>query len=230
VSVDTSGTRTGDAASVKPRLTPDGRFVAFESDAGDLVAVDGNGMRDVFVRDLVGGTTVLVSHTLAGPGGGAATSYLGSISADGRFVGFDTTSADIVAGDGNGAADVFLADLQGNPTRLVSVNRLGTGPGNGASSSPVVSPDGRWVVFRSDASDLVPRDTNGTSDLFVRDMLTGTTRLVSSTTNGKDSGNAYSSEPVLAADGKTLVFSSDATNLVPGDHNFAGDVFVRSIR
>jgi Tol biopolymer transport system component len=115
-------------------------------------------------------------------------------------------------------------------TTLVSVNRAGTGSGNGFSTSPVLSATGRFVAFVSTASDLVANDTNGAPDVFVRDLKTGTTTLVSVNRAGTDSGNGASFgsyAPLLSADGRVVAFQSAASDLVANDTNGAGDVFAR---
>ena len=121
------------------------------------------------------GTTTLVSINRFGTGSGNSLSGVPAvpvISADGRFVAFNSAASDLVANDTNGTDDVFVRDLQLGTTTLVSINRFGTGSGNGPSGGPgggpVISADGRFVAFRSFASDLVPNDTNGTTDVFVR--------------------------------------------------------------
>ena len=116
-----------------------------------------------------------------------------AISADGRFVAFNSEASDLVANDTNGTSDVFVRDLQLGTTTLVSVNRFGTGSGNSSSGASVISADGRFVAFASDASDLVANDINGaTNDVFVRDLQLGTTTLVSINRFGTGSGNSSS--------------------------------------
>jgi hypothetical protein len=122
-----------------------------------------------------------------------------------------------------------VKDLQTGATNLVSVNLTGT-PGNGSSTLPQISFDGRYVVFASTASDLVPNDNNHLSDIFVRDRLLGTTLLVTLNRAGTASGDGASSQPVLGADGRTVVFQSSADDLVEGDFNGTRDVFVLRIR
>src|SRR2546430_5386307 len=114
---------------------------------------------------------------------------------------------------------MFLKDLQTGLSSLISLNRFGTGAGNGDSSSPLLSWDGRYVVFSSKASDLVDNDTNQTSDIFVRDRVLGTTLLVSLSVDGNRAGNGPSFNPVLAADGRTVLFQSFASDLIAGDYN-----------
>lgn len=230
VSVDPTGTHAGNGDCDNPRITPDGAHVTFESTSSDLVTGDQNGAQDVFVRDVAAGTTTLVSRNKAGTGSAAGSSGTDGLSDDGRFVAFETDAADVVDGDTNAATDIFLRDLQTGVTKLVSVNAAGTGPGDGPSDGAIVSGDGRYVVFASQATNLVAADTNGQSDLFVRDMKTGVTSLISSNASGKATANAAAGSPVLAANNRTLVFTSDASDLVAKDTDGAFDVFVRPIR
>jgi Tol biopolymer transport system component len=171
-----------------------------------------------------GGTTERVS---LGPGGVQGNSISGSpaISAGGRFVAFDSHATNLVPGDTNDFGDIFVRDRQTGTTQRVSVGRNGA-QGNDHSLVSVISADGRFVFFTSDASNLVPGDTNGTSDVFVRDRRTRTTERVSVGPGGAQ-GNGDSALPALSADGRFVAFGSSATNLVPGDTNRTTDVFVR---
>ena len=210
--------------------------MAFLSGASDLEANDTNGQQDVFVRDLQTGTTVLASINRAGTNGGNGRTGTPLLSANGRFVAFASLSSDLVVNDTNGTWDIFMRDLQIGTTTLVSVNRAGTHSGNGRSGNvPVgtdfaLSPDGRFVAFFSAASDLVATDTNGVDDVFVRDLQTGTTALVSVNRAGTNSGNGVSFDPVLSTDGRFVAFSSSATDLVATDTNGQNDVFVRDLQ
>jgi hypothetical protein len=226
VSVASDGTQAN-AGSFNPSISADGRYVAFESNGSNLVAGDTHGLRNVFVRDTVAGTTTLVSVTFgATPGPADADSRDPSISADGRLVAFSSGASDLVVGDNNNASDIFLRDTVSGTTQIVSVSLTGSGvPGNDGSFNPAISADGRHVAFDSDASDLVPNDTNLT-DVFVRDMHTGATKLVSVASNGAQ-GNDFSYRPAISADGRYVAFSSAASNLVDGDENIARDIFVR---
>src|SRR4029077_9332598 len=129
------------------------------------------------------GTTRMVSINQAGTGAGNGYSDYWQVTPDGRYVAFDSRSSDLVSGDSNGVKDVFVRDLVNNTTTLVSVNSSGTGPGNDMSQYPVISDDGRYVAFESNASNLGPVDSNNTVDVYVRDLVAGTTRVVSATSN-----------------------------------------------
>ncbi len=185
VSVNQSGTGSGNGDSniTDVCVSADGRFVAFASNAPDLVPVDANGTWDVFVRDLQTGTTTLVSVNATGTGSGNEQSGVtGSlsiptyaISGDGRFVSFSSEASDLAANDTNGLEDIFVRDLQAGTTSLVTISAAGTASGNGASIFSSITLDGSTVSFRSNANDLVANDTNGTTDVFVRRLNTGST-------------------------------------------------------
>jgi hypothetical protein len=147
-----------------------------------------------------------------------------SISADGRYVAFDSEATNLVSGDTNGTGDIFVYDTVANTTRRVSVASDGT-QGNSNSSSSSISADGRYVTFYSNASNLVSGDINNAPDIFVYDTVTNTTRRVSVDSNGTQ-GNAYSYFPSISADGSYVAFYSNANNLVSGDTNGYGDIFV----
>ncbi len=222
VSVDSSGIQ-GNGHSDWASISADGRFVAFESDATNLVSGDTNGWVDVFVHDRQTGATTRVSVDSSG-GQGNDTSYLPSISADGRFVAFGSLARNLVPGDTNGYTDVFVHDRQIGTTTLVSVDSSG-GQGNDTSYDPSISADGRLVAFASYATNLVPGDTNRRLDVFVHDQKSGTTTQVSVDSSGGQ-GNNHSYVPSISADGRFVAFDSYATNLVPGDTNSKLDVFV----
>jgi Tol biopolymer transport system component len=222
VSVASDDTQ-GDRESSQPGLSADGRYTAFYSWATNLVDGDNNGTADVFVRDRQTGETRRVSVASDGTEGNGV-SYQPSLSADGRYVAFRSEASNLVAGDTNQTWDVFVHDRQTGETQRVSVASDGT-QGNGISYQPSLSADGRYVAFHSDASNLVAGDTNGTADVFVHDRHTGETRRVS-VASDTTPGNDYSYEPSLSADGRHVVFSSFATNLVAGDTNARVDVFV----
>src|SRR5438093_412858 len=229
VSVASDGTTEGNDASLGSALSADGRFVAFDSAATDLVAGDTNGVSDVFVHDRQTGTTERVSITSDGTQGNGKSGLLSfafppALSADGRFVAFVSFATNLVAGDTNGATDVFVHDRQTGTTERVSVASDGT-QGNAASAGAALSADGRFVAFHSTATNLVAGDTNGKTDVFVHDRQTGITERVSVASDGTQGNNA-SSYPALSADGRFVAFDSDATDLVAGDTNGTNDVFV----
>jgi Tol biopolymer transport system component len=154
-------------------VSADGSRVAFASDADNLVANDTNGWRDVFVHDLSSGTNLLVSADASNQTSGIGFSSEPAISADGGWVAFSSSASNLVSGDANNAQDVFIRDLTAQRTELVSINKTGAGPGNAASYTPAVSATGRYVLFRSKATDLATGSYSGTN-LFLRDRQLGT--------------------------------------------------------
>ncbi|MEG4086499.1 calcium-binding protein [Microcoleus sp. POL10_C6] len=228
VSVDSAGNQANQNPSVTsdPSISSDGRFVAFESPASNLVPGDTNASTDVFVRDTLANTTTSVSVDSAGNQGNGF-SFSSSVSADGRFVAFESGATNLVPGDTNNANDIFVRDLLTNTTTNVSVDSAGN-QGNSRSASPSISADGRFVAFFSYATNLVPGDTNNSGDIFVRDLLMNTTTRVSVDSAGNQ-GNKYSGEPSISANGRFVAFRSEATNLVPGDTNNNTDIFVRDL-
>jgi len=223
VSVDSAGNQ-GNSNSDRPFISPDGRFVVFQSRASNIVPGDTNSSRDVFVRDRLTNTTTRVSVDSAGNQGNS-NAGIPSISPDGRFVVFDSLASNIVPGDTNNTDDIFVRDTLTNTTTRVSLDSAGN-QGNSNSYSPSLSDDGRFVAFFSDASNLVPGDTNISRDIFVRDTLTNTTTRVSLDSAGNQ-GNRDSRINSISPDGRFLAFYSDASNLVPGDTNNSRDIFVR---
>lgn len=276
VSVSSNGVE-GDAQSLNPSISTDGRYVVFDSEAGNLVAGDYNGIGDTFVRDRQLGTTTRITG-----GGGGGTPM---ISADGRFVAFASADSNLVPGDTNWAIDIFVYELANGQTERVSVDsegqeanggslepflssdgtyvafishatNLSPWPGNGwpqvflhdrqtgvtemvslntsgepslgLHHYPTVSADGRYIAFASLAGDLVPNDTNGDHDIFVRDRQTGVTERLSMTWDGQEA-NEDNTLPVIAANGRYVVFYSEANNLIPNDTNSRTDIFVRDL-
>ncbi|GII00184.1 TolB family protein [Planobispora takensis] len=290
VSVATNGTQ-GNGISANPAISPDGRYVVFESEASSLVNGDTNGVRDVFLHDRDLGLTTRVSladddaqangastgpsvtragtavkiafqsaasnlvsgdtagatdvfvRTLSGGTVRASVSSSGAqgdnfsvnpvISADGRFVAFESRAANLEGGDTNGRDDVFRHDLTRRTTVNV-VSGLSNVPGNGSSRGPSISADGRFVAFRSNATNLVfGGDANGgTQDVFVADLnqAEGFQNTLASVTSTGAASDDLSDEAALSADGRTVAFASEAGNLVPGDGNLVNDVFLRVLR
>jgi len=220
VSVASDGTQ-GNARNWGPAVSADGRYVAFTSEASNLVAGDTNGAADAFVHDRQTGQTERVSVASSGAQGNAG-SYAGAVSADGRYVAFGSEATNLMGGDTNASEDAFVHDRQTGQTERVSVSSSGA-QGNGFSYHPAISVEGRYVAFASGATDLVPGDTNGEFDVFLRDRVSGLTQRVSVAsdgTQGADSSNA----PTISADGRYVVFSSYA-NLVAGPY-YGQQIFV----
>jgi Tol biopolymer transport system component len=175
------------------------------------------------VRDLQANTTERVSE-YTGHYEGEGDSLRPSISADGRYVAFDSDDWNLVWGDTNDDFDVFVNDRATTVTTRISIDDNGT-QSSGAGYRPSISADGRYVAFYSEASNLVPGDTNGATDVFVHDQRSGATKRVSVGSTGAEA-NGDSIRPALSANGRLAVFESDATNLVPGDTNGFTDVFL----
>jgi Tol biopolymer transport system component len=216
--------------SFAPVISGDGTQVAFASLATDIVSGDTNGHADVFERNLVTNTTTRVSVANNGAQLTTGNSGLPSISEDGRYVAFSSDASDVVAGDTNSARDVFVRDTVGGTTQRVSVSSSGA-QATGTSDSPSISGDGRFVVFQSNAPDLVSTDTNGLQDIFVRDRTSNVTQIVS-TTMFLDAANGPSQTPAISRDGRTVAFATTANNLDPKatDGNGASDVYTRATR
>lgn len=239
VSVRDPGLRASASAggySALPSLSRDGRFVAFVSSAQNLVPGDVNGAAlDVFVRDRATRTTRLVSVSADGQTSADDVSFAPSISAEGRWIAFESKVLNLVAQPVSGTGDVYVRDLEVGTTRLVSVNRPGTGGGLAASGEPEITPDGRFVVFVSAAPNLVANDTNQATDVFVRNLETGRTTLVSVNSQGTGSaavageGSRGSGNAVISEGGRFVAFESDATNLAPGDFDGHTHVYVRDL-
>ena len=225
-----SVTSNGDQArygGVSPSISGNGRYVAFQSLSSDLVDGDTNGRMDVFVHDRETGQTTRVSVSSSGEEGNDI-SWSPRISADGRYVAFESIASNLVEGDTNEAWDVFVRDRrQPGQTTRVSVSSSGE-EGNGDSKWHDISPDGRWVAFSSEADNLVDGDTNENMDVFVHDCLMGGTTRVSVNSSGEeDTGcGAISRLPSISVHGDYVAFESAASDLVDGDINGKWDVFV----
>jgi hypothetical protein len=206
------------AAGGAPDVSANGRLVAFDSAATNLVPDDTNGVTDAFVRDRDARTTERLSLSSDGTQGNGP-SWFPSISADGRFVAFQSLASNLVENDTNGVADIFLRDRASNITELA----CGIA-GNGSSAHPSISADGSLVAFASAASNLVPGDTNGRIDIFVCDRSTGVIERVSVAADGTQ-GNADSILPAISCDGRIVAFKSLASNVVANDRNGLVDVF-----
>lgn len=221
----TDGTKAN-SISNHPALNYDGKVLAFQSLATNFAANDTNRDYDIFVRDLTAGVTTLVSVTLDG-GVSSSYSYAPSLSGDGKKVTFFSGASNLVTGDTNGA-DIFLRDLTTNTTTRVSVSSSGA-QGNQSLTYPApISRDGSKVLFSSQASNMVPNDTNNEYDVFLRDLSTNTTTRVSVASDGTQ-GDDQSNSGSLSDDGTIVTFSSYATTIVPNDTNGKSDVFVRDL-
>lgn len=223
VSVSSSGVQ-GNAGSFDAFVSPEGRYVGFASEASNLVPRDTNDVSDVFLRDLARRTTVRVSVSSTGQEANGDCLHA-STSAHGRFVAFHSRATNLVVPDANGiVSDVFVHDLATRKTTLVSMSSIRE-QGNNSSRYPKVTADGRYVVFESTASNLVPLDTNGSSDVFVHDHWSHTTSRVSVSSSGGQA-NSGSFAPSISASGRFVTFASSASNLVTPDGNGRTDIFL----
>jgi Tol biopolymer transport system component len=217
-----------DGPSVQPTVSQHGGVVAFASLATNLVAGDNNGLPDVFVRT-AGQPAVLVSVADDGTQANGPSSNP-DISADGRYVVFQSSASNLVPDDTNGESDVFIRDVAEAKTALLSVAR-GGGPGNGASVAPAISADGNVVSFFSAANDLTSNDRNGVADVFARVRDDAKTEIVSVSSSGRAQDHSitagFSQVSDVSRDGRYVVFDADASTLVHNDRNHRTDVFVR---
>ena len=223
VSVDSSGVQCNDTCDFNS-ISADGRIVAFSSYATNLVPGDTNATNDVFVHDRATGITERVSVSSAGKQGNSYSEGP-ALSADGNLVAFASRASNLVSGDTNGVWDIFVRDRALGTTERVSVDSSGA-EGNLDSFLAAITPDGRFVAYYGDASNLVSGDTNRAWDIFVHDRILGLTERVSVDSAGAQA-NSDSYWPALSANGEEVSFVSYASNLVSGDTNAALDVFVR---
>jgi Tol biopolymer transport system component len=224
VNVANDGSQGGGSDFPVVELSPHARYVVFQ-DAGRLVPEDTNGSADVFVRDRESGVTERVS--VADDGSQAnGDSEGGQLSADGHYVVFASSARNLVSGDTNFARDVFVRDRVAGVTTRVSVASNGS-QATRDSDVAGISADGRYVLFSSDAPNLVRGDTNDAVDAFVRDTRRNVTIRVSVTNAGRQANHGSSWANGISGDGRYAVFSSLASNLVIGDTNSQDDMFVR---
>jgi uncharacterized repeat protein (TIGR01451 family) len=229
VSLDPAGLVGNDQSSYAD-MTPDGRFVSFASLASNLVPGDTNGVGDVFVRDRRSGVTERVTVGLKGAEADGDSNILGiatstAISDDGRYVAFKSEATNLVRGDRNGATDVFVRDRVAGTTERISLDSAGDeAPGGG--DEPAISPDGRYVAFTT--SDF---DENFSPDVYLRDRVAQTTVRISVAHDGGETFNSSGSPSVAVAPGggAVVAFQSAADNIVAGDGDGSGDVFVRDL-
>jgi TolB protein len=214
----------GESSSVS--MSHDGRYVAFSSNASDLVRGDTNGFTDVFVHDTRTGTTKRVSVSSTGIQSDGEN-YGSSISADGRYVVFDSYGTTLVPGSGQGS--VLIHDRRTRRTELVSGSYQGSGTVTEGSYWSSISANGRYVTFISYASTIVPGDTNDVRDVFVRDLRKRTTVRVSVAHDGAQSVRD-SLNPTVTDDGRYVAFTSEDPTLVEGDSGDSADVFLRDLR
>lgn len=207
-------------------VSSDGRFIAFSSTATNLVANDTNGKEDVFLYDVDMQTIVRCSVDSNGVEGNN-NSFTPSVSDDGMYVTFTSSSTNLAADDTNSVLDVFVYNTQTGTTTLVSRHSDGT-LGDGASYDCKISGNGQFIVYRSLATNLIDTDTNSRLDIFMLDMNDSSTTRVSVSTDGIE-GNGDSIQPSISRDGTMVAFASTANNLSGLDGNLVSDIFVRNI-
>jgi Tol biopolymer transport system component len=225
VSVATSG-RQGNAPITSVAISGNGRFVAFSSRASTLDRSDQSRLMKIFVHDRTRGTTRVLRLVRGGANG---DSHASSISWDGRVVAFRSYASNLVRDDTNAVSDAFLVDRRIGRTVRLSVSSFGV-QADLHSFRPMISSTGRVAVFRSFASNLVPGDTNGQIDVFVRDLRRGVTSRVSTGQNGEEANDRPLIAPSISGNGRLIVFGSLASNLVAGDTNGAADIFLHDMR
>jgi Tol biopolymer transport system component len=222
VSISSEGME-GNGVSETPAISADGRWVVFASKADNLVPGDNNGADDIFLHDWATGRTERLSLSSDGVEGNSASTWP-DISADGRWVVFSSTASNLVADDTNGTADIFLVDLQDGGIERISVSASGA-QSNGASTQPVLSGDGRFIVFASNATNLFSGATSGRQEIFLVDRSNGMLNWVSRPLSGTIN-NGESMEPAISQGGNWVAFSSSSTNLVPTDSSPMRDIFL----
>lgn len=220
----TAGAPSTFGDSLSPQISADGSCVVFESDSNQITGNDNGAFTDIFARDIFAGLTEKISVS-TGSLPGTSHSYNPSVSGNGSIVAFQSVATNLIGGDTNNKSDIFVRRRLLNTTERVSISSMGT-QANGDSSEADISADGRYVAFQSTATNLVANDLNGHQDIFVRDLQTNTTELVSLANDGSQA-NLYSHYPEISADGRYVTFRSAANNLHAGDTNTADDIYVR---
>ena len=220
VNVDESGNQVKGGGIVDISISPNGRYVGFATSAPYLVPDDPGDVTDGFVRDL--DPEVGQSRTIWRV---AYSAYSAPYISDGGLVGFASYAPNLVPNDTNGVSDVFVRDLPDGQIQRVSVDSSGKQANDRSFWAPSISSNGRYVAFDSFASNLVPNDTNGRRDVFVRDLQAQTTEQVS-VPRCAAQANGHSSFPTISTGGHYVAFESGASNLVAND-TFGSDVFVR---
>ena len=227
-SVDIMGEESMEGVLVQTAVSGNGRFMVFATEA-PLVAEDDNGLTDIYVRDLESGTTMLVSVSVSGAGERAngASSNPG-ISGDGRRIAFVSSADNLVDDDGNGLADTFVRDLDAGITLRVNISSSGAEADVASpTTTPIVSQDGRYILFRSGANTLVAQTNWGDTQVFLHDLDARTTEMVSLSNFDIAAFGSSQSPGGVSADGRWVVFTSNATNLHPDTANNSVHVYLR---
>jgi hypothetical protein len=224
VSTSSSGVQSTGGDTTRVSVSADGRYIAFESAATNLVAGDSNGHIDVFVKDTLTGVTTRVSTDSSGNQVSDGDSTNVAISGDGSYAAFQSAATTLVAGDTNAQSDVFLKDLQTGVTVRVSTDSAGV-QAAGDSLYPSISYDGARVAFVSSAANLAALDTNGAADVFVKNTQTGAITLASSDSLGNPLGGVWPQPGSISGDGRYVAFTTSEDKLVVGDTNALQDIF-----
>lgn len=221
---------TGNGGSMTPSISDDGRYVAFNSYANNLVTTpDFNGTSDVFVRDRGTGMNTLVSREVSNTAAGNGYSTSPKLSADGRTVVFATSATDLTTNAVNGDTQFFARNLVTGSNYLVSVNTNGAGGNNHVGYFVTLSTNGSRIAFSTYATDLAPGDFNSTADVYYRDLSSNTVSLVSVNAAGTGPANGYSDYSAISADGRYVAFASYASNISPRDNNTRPDIYRRDL-
>ncbi|MBK6727575.1 MAG: PD40 domain-containing protein [Xanthomonadales bacterium] len=224
-----ANTDTRNQSERAPAISADGRYVAFRSSADNLVAADTNKSFDVFVHDRQTAQTTRVSLGSGGIEGDDHSSFFSdiAISADGRYVAFESGATNWIAPDTNGN-DIYRHDRQTGTTLRISESSTGVQANQGCLG-PAMSADGRYIAFRSYADNLVTGDTNTLQDVFVRDVQAGTTIRASIGQGGVEGNDDTTDDVAISGNGRVVAWVSGASNLVANDNNNRADVFVRDL-
>ncbi len=208
VSVNFSGTGAGNGDSIPTALSTNGQFALFESTASDILPGDTNNATDIFLRDLVSGTNQLISVSTNG-GFGNGASWESAMTPDGRYVAFASAANSLVAGDNNGIQDIFVRDTVAGVTRLASPGATSASSSYvTGSDAPQITPDGRYVVFRSSAIKLAYPSSSVVNEVYVRDLIAATTMLASTNAHKLFAGTPNSYNQVISDDGQFVAFES----------------------
>lgn len=222
ISVDVNG-YPANMASWQPTISADGQYVAFASNATNLVAGDNNNVQDIFLYNRLNGTLSLLSKAADGSPANGASGYP-AMSGNGNYIVFESDASNITSNDGNGTTDVFVVDLQRTTATRVSSTENGL-DSNAPAYHPAISQDGRFITYYSYASNIVTPDLNDVEDVFIYDQVTGNKDILTRTMNGEQS-NASSFSASLSADGRYVALSTLASNLDPMDTNDIEDVYL----
>jgi Tol biopolymer transport system component len=232
VSVNTNGAPSAGPIFDSPAVSSSGQFVTFLSNASDLTANPVSSEYDLYVRDIMGGTTTLVDANANGSGAGVNATTVPVMSANGSVIVFD--SRDMLSDNRNRFSDIFAFHRAAETFELISAHQPSqpslTPDGISGLGTFSVSTNGQYVAFYSDADNLASGGvSNGLRNVYVRNLAMGANTLVSVATNGL-AGDGISTEPAISGSGRYVAFTSSADNLIAGDTNNALDVFVRDLQ